>query len=50
MSELVLLIAKCGVPTVLGAAVIYVLLRSEIQFRYPRKARRANRAGRAPRI
>jgi len=36
MSELALLIAKFGLPTIFGAAVLYVVLRGEFQFRYPR--------------
>jgi hypothetical protein len=36
MNELALLIAQFGLPTILGAAVIFVVLRGEFQFRYPR--------------
>jgi hypothetical protein len=35
--ELIELVAKFGAPTVLVAAGIYILLRSDIQFTYPRK-------------
>jgi hypothetical protein len=37
MSELVLLVHSYGLPMVAGAALLYVVLRSDIQFRYPRK-------------
>jgi hypothetical protein len=37
MTELVHLIVNFGAPTVLVAAVIYVVLRGEVQFRYPRQ-------------
>jgi hypothetical protein len=40
MNVLVPLIAKFGLPTVIGAAALYVVLRSEFQFRYPRPSRR----------
>jgi hypothetical protein len=36
MSEIALLIAKFGLPTIFGAAVVYIVLRGEFQFRYPR--------------
>jgi hypothetical protein len=37
MSELVDLVAKFGAPTVIVAAGVYILLRSDIRFTYPRK-------------
>ncbi len=37
MTELVDMIAKFGAPVVLTAAAIYILLRSDIRFTYPRK-------------
>ena len=36
MSELALLIAKFGLPTIAGAVVLYILVRGEVRFRYPR--------------
>jgi len=36
MTELTSLIAKYGLPTVFFAALIFMLLRGEFQFRYPR--------------
>ena len=37
MAELTSLIARFGLPTVAGAAALYVILRSEVRFRYPRR-------------
>jgi hypothetical protein len=37
MTELVNLIVKFGAPVVVTAAFIYILLRSDIRFTYPRK-------------
>jgi hypothetical protein len=37
MTEMVGLIAKFGWPVVLVAALVVILLRGEIHFRYPRK-------------
>jgi hypothetical protein len=37
MAELTSLIARFGLPTVAGAVVLYVILRSEVRFRYPRR-------------
>jgi hypothetical protein len=37
MTELIAEIVKYGWPPVVIAAVIYVLLRGEFNFRYPRK-------------
>lgn len=37
MGEIVGLIAKFGWPVVLVAALVYLILRGEIHFRYPRK-------------
>jgi hypothetical protein len=37
MIELATLAAKFGIPTVLVAAVLYILLHSDIRFTYPRK-------------
>ena len=39
MSELVALASTYGVPTVVVAAVIVVVLRSEFAFHYPRSPR-----------
>jgi hypothetical protein len=36
MSALVLMVAKFGFPTIAAAAAIYILLHSEVQFRYSR--------------
>jgi len=37
MSELILSIAKYGVAPVGVAAIIYIIVRGELNFRYPRK-------------
>ena len=37
MTELIALIAKYGWLPVVVATVVYVILRSEVKFRYPRK-------------
>lgn len=37
MTEVVELVTKFGAPTVVVAACIYILLRSDIRFTYPRK-------------
>jgi hypothetical protein len=39
MGELASLVAQFGGPVVLTAAVVYILLHSDIHFRYPRKKR-----------
>ena len=36
MTELALLIAKFGLPTIAAAVLLYVLIRGEVWFRYPR--------------
>ena len=40
MNLLTNLIAECGLPTVVGAVVIYLVLHGEIRFRYPSRRRR----------
>jgi hypothetical protein len=40
VTELVMLVAKFGLPTVLAAAIIYVVIRGDLQFRYPRQSQR----------
>ena len=35
MAELTSLVAHFGLPTVAGAVALYVILRSEVSFRYP---------------
>jgi hypothetical protein len=37
MAELASLIARFGLPTVAGAVALYVILKGEVQFRYPRR-------------
>lgn len=37
MTELSMLASRYGLPTLAGVAIVFVLLKSEIQFRYPRK-------------
>jgi hypothetical protein len=37
MSELIVSIAKYGIAPVAIAAVIYIIVRGELSFRYPRK-------------
>jgi len=39
MGALVLWVAKYGGATVLAAALLYILLRGELTFRYPRDSR-----------
>jgi hypothetical protein len=36
ISELASLIAACGLPTTVAAALLYILLRGEVRFHYPR--------------
>jgi hypothetical protein len=36
MTDLTTLISQYGLPTVLIAVILYLLLRGEIKFRYPR--------------
>lgn len=36
------LISDFGLPVVVGAALVYVVLRGEIRFRYPSRHRRRN--------
>jgi hypothetical protein len=43
MTELVQLISTYGIPTVLVAVLLYILLWGEIQFRYPRSGRKPPR-------
>ena len=45
MTELVSLITKFGLPTVGAAAFIYILLRGDLRFRYPRRPRRTKGPG-----
>jgi hypothetical protein len=40
MSELAALIAKYGLPTVVAAVLLFILLRGELQFRYPRSGKK----------
>jgi hypothetical protein len=40
MTELVSLISDYGLPTVIAGALIYILLRGEVQFRYPRPGKK----------
>ena len=44
ITELASLISAYGLGTVAIAAALYILLRSEFQFRYPRTARGRNTA------
>lgn len=37
MTELTALVARFGLPTVAGVVILFVLLKGEVQFRYPRK-------------
>lgn len=37
MTDLALLIAKFGVPTIAAAVLLYILVRGEVNFRYPRQ-------------
>jgi hypothetical protein len=39
MTEITTLVAQFGTPVVITAAVIYVLLHSDIRFNYPRRRR-----------
>lgn len=40
IAELTSLISTYGLPTTIAAALLYILLRGEFQFRYPRKGRK----------
>jgi len=40
MTELVSLVSSFGLPAVVASALIYILLRSEFQFRYPRSGKK----------
>jgi hypothetical protein len=40
ITELTSLISSYGLPAVLGAAVVYILIRGEVQFRYPRSGKK----------
>jgi hypothetical protein len=40
MTELASLIAKYGLPTVAAAVLLFILLRGELQFRYPRSGKK----------
>jgi len=40
MTELVSLISSYGLPVVVAAALIYILLQGEFQFRYPRSGKK----------
>jgi hypothetical protein len=40
MAELTSLISAYGLPAVLAAGVLYILLRSEFQIRYPRSGKK----------
>jgi hypothetical protein len=40
MAELASLIANYGLPTTVAAAVLYIVLRSEFNFRYPRSGKK----------
>jgi hypothetical protein len=43
MTELVQLISTYGMATVLVVVLLFILLRSEIQFRYPRAGKKPPR-------
>jgi len=40
VTELVMLVAKFGLPTVLAAAIIYIVIGGDLQFHYPRQSQR----------
>ena len=40
ITELTALISSYGLPAVVGAALLYILLRGEVQFRYPRPGKK----------
>jgi hypothetical protein len=42
MTELAMLAGKFGIPTILAAAIIYIVIRGDLQFRYPRQSKRRN--------
>jgi hypothetical protein len=39
------MVAKFGFPTIAAAAALYILLRGEFQFRYPREPRSPQNGG-----
>jgi hypothetical protein len=45
MMELALAVAKFGPGVILIAAIVFLLIHGEFQFRYPRADRSARRAG-----
>jgi hypothetical protein len=40
IAELTALISSYGLPAVLAAVVLYILVRGEVQFRYPRPGKK----------
>ena len=40
MTELTSLISTYGLPTVIAAALVYIVLRGEVNFRYPRAGKK----------
>jgi hypothetical protein len=40
LTELISLISSYGLPAVLAAVLLYILLRGEVQFRYPRSGKK----------
>jgi hypothetical protein len=40
IADLASLISSYGLPAVLAAVLLYILLRGEVQFRYPRSGKK----------
>jgi hypothetical protein len=39
MMDIAAIIARFGLPTVAAAVLVYIVLRGELQFRYPRRSK-----------
>jgi hypothetical protein len=37
MTELSVLVSRFGLPTIVGTAIMFLLINGEVNFRYPRK-------------
>jgi hypothetical protein len=40
LTELISLISSYGLPTVIAVVLLYMVLRGEVQFRYPRSGKK----------
>jgi hypothetical protein len=37
MTELAVMVSRFGLPTVVGMAIVFLLIKGEVSFKYPRK-------------